>query len=373
MPVRERPSRGFASHFWLRGGRFVALRTALTPDPIVAVVGIAPPADNREDVVGDRQQRELLEDAARVRVDWRRRTVRLELVGRVDTARERAVGKDLRLELLCRADRRAAHVGVRVAGQHVAIALERPQRRVVNLRAALARCACLAHAERRAVIVVGRLVVLARLVRQPVALEVVEDAANVAALARAAAAAIDQNLGRQDRLGIRALVRNLEAVVERRQRTERPAGATVLNVRGQWAIRHEGGCEWEDVRGEATGALAGRVLCARPLGVRSRCSRMLEAFHEQGRCARGGCGRGGGSARGGVAAGAAGESHLRDVLVAALGEEVCAIDIAPVPIGWEVRHGEKLVCTRAGDLLAAQFRATVPLGLGGLGRRQHGG
>ena len=200
--------------------------------PGYAATGVVVPERGRMD--GVRESRRIAPNCEELRRSARR-AERLELVGGVDAARERAVGEDLRLQLLRRRDRGAGRVDVGAA-ERVAVLGERPHRRVLDRRAVgfVARLwpaggghAGLADARRVALEVVGRLVVLARLVGQPVLLHVREDAADVAAVARAAAVAVDQHLRREDRVRVRALPRNLEPVVERGERAERPARAAV--------------------------------------------------------------------------------------------------------------------------------------------------
>ena len=251
-------------------------------DPVVSVRLVFAPTDDAQNVVGQIQDPRFLEDAAGVAGHGVRRPECLELVGSVDAAGEGAAGHNFSLQLLLGTDRLACRVDIGAA-EHVTVFTQSPQSRLLDLGARPVGDARLADAQGLAVVaVVGRLVVLASLVGEAFLLHVVKHTADVAAVARAAAAAVDEHLRGQNGLGPRALARDLDAVVERREGTKRPACAAVL----------------------------------------------------------------------------------RDVLVAALSEEVGTIDVAPVPVVRKIRGDNLFVRTGREDFFLAQPRAAVELRLG---------
>mmetsp|Transcript_38125 Transcript_38125/g.89861 ORF Transcript_38125/g.89861 Transcript_38125/m.89861 type:complete len:407 (+) Transcript_38125:838-2058(+) len=162
----------------------------VAPDPVLGRALLAPADDGDLVVEHELEGRKLVEHAARIR---------LELLRHVDPARNRPASNDLGLHLVGLGQAVPDLVCVAPA-LDVAVLLHVPPRVVLDWRAgsrrevrSLPRHAGLADAEGSA-LHVDSLVVLARLIRDPVGGHVVESGGRVPALAGAAAVAVDQHL-----------------------------------------------------------------------------------------------------------------------------------------------------------------------------------
>ena len=199
--------------------------------PVLGVaVLVKTPTDNAQNVVGHRQKGLLLENLARVGRNRGRGTECLQLIGGINAASQGAACEDLGLQLvgigqlLSSGVVIAAAVGTAVLVDSVlAVRFDGSAVR----RSVRAGAAVLADAVGLALAIDG-LVVLARLVRDAVLLDVVEHTADVTTFATAASTTVDEHLGSQDSVNALSIVLDLQAVGQTGESAVSPARPTVL-------------------------------------------------------------------------------------------------------------------------------------------------